>query len=149
IYAGSALGGRAAYSAALDRFVRDLVARGHDIVYGGGNTGLMGVVADAALAAGAHITGIIPRSLVAGEGTHPRLIDLRVVDTMHERKRLMADLGDCFVAAPGSVGTLDELMDVWSLLILGDHKKPVLALNTDGFWDPQLRMIERMVTQAF
>jgi len=148
VYAGSASGSAPIYRHDLDKFVRELVLAGHSLVYGGGRTGLMGVAADAALSAGGHVTGVIPRSLIAGEGAHPD-VDLCVVETMHERKHLMADLGDAFVAAPGSVGTLEELMEVWAWLILGDHQKPVMMLNTEGFWDPQFHMIQRMMVRGF
>ncbi|MET8880423.1 TIGR00730 family Rossman fold protein [Streptomyces rubiginosohelvolus] len=149
VYAGSALGNRAVYREAAEGFARDLATAGHEIVYGGGAVGLMGVVADAALAAGGRVTGVIPRSLVDAEVAHPGLTDLRVVDTMHERKQLMADLGECFVAMPGGVGTIEEILEVWAWLVLGHHDKPVVLLNTDGYWDRLVRMTNRMSVSGF
>lgn len=149
VYAGSALGNRAAYRDEAAVFAKEMVAAGHEIVYGGGAAGLMGVVADTALAAGGRVTGVIPRDLVDAEVAHPGLTELHVVDTMHQRKQLMADLADAFVALPGGVGTVEEILEVWAWLILGRHDKPVALLNVDGYWDRLLRMNCRMSASGF
>ncbi|GES32575.1 TIGR00730 family Rossman fold protein [Streptomyces angustmyceticus] len=149
IYAGSHSGTDHEFEKAVDRFVRDLVGHGMGIVYGGGRVGLMGTVANAALCEGGEVTGVIPRSLTDAEITHPYLTQLHVVDSMHERKHLMADLGDVFVAVPGGVGTVEELFEVWAWLILGFHQKPVTLLNINGYWDPLLSMIRVMTRSGF
>ncbi|MBT2423891.1 TIGR00730 family Rossman fold protein [Streptomyces sp. ISL-22] len=149
VYAGSALGNRPIYREATERFTREVVRAGHEIVYGGGAVGLMGVVADTALAEGGRVTGVMPRSLVDAEVAHRRLTELHVVDSMHERKQLMADLGDCFVALPGGVGTVEEILEVWAWLVLGHHQKPVTLLNVGGYWDRLVRMSQRMAMSGF
>ncbi|MGF1428894.1 TIGR00730 family Rossman fold protein [Kitasatospora sp. LaBMicrA B282] len=149
VYAGSALGNRAAYREAAALFAKELVAAGHEIVYGGGAAGLMGVVADAALAAGGRVTGVIPQHLVEAEVAHRGLTRLHVVDTMHQRKQLMADLADAFVALPGGVGTVEEIFEVWAWLVLGRHTRPLALLNTEGYWDRLLRMNCRMAASGF
>lgn len=149
IYAGSATGRNPAFAAESERFARDLAAAGVTIVYGGGRAGLMGVTADAALDAGGEVIGVIPTSLVDAEVAHWSLTALHVVDSMHDRKKLMAELGSCFVALPGGIGTLEELADVWSQLILGHHRKPIMLLNIDGYWEPLLAMAAHMVDTGF
>ncbi len=149
VYAGSALGNRPVYREAAEEFTRDAVRAGHEIVYGGGAVGLMGVVADTALVAGGRVTGVMPKSLVDAEVAHRGLTALHVVDSMHERKQLMADLGDCFVALPGGVGTVEEILEVWAWLVLGHHTKPVTLLNVDGYWDRLVRMSQRMSSSGF
>ncbi|MEU5580042.1 TIGR00730 family Rossman fold protein [Streptomyces huasconensis] len=143
IYAGSAPGNRPAFVQEAAAFARGLAERGIEIVYGGGSVGLMGVVADAALAAGGRVTGVIPTSLAAAEVAHPSLTELHIVDTMQERKSLMAALGDCYVALPGGVGTLEELFEVWAELILGHHRKPLAVLNTDNYWSRLLSLVAK------
>ena len=119
-------------------FATDLARAGVGIVYGGGHVGLMGVVADAALAAGGEVVGVIPQHLVDDEVAHPGLPRLEVVDSMHERKARMADLADAFVALPGAAGTLEELFEAWTWGMLGLHAKPTALLDVDGFWQPLL-----------
>jgi len=120
-------------------------ARGVGLVYGGGRTGLMGELADAALSAGGKVVGVIPTGLFDREIAHTGLTELHEVATMHERKRLMYDLADAFVAMPGGLGTLEELAEVTTWSQLGLHAKPVVLLDVDGFWDPLAAQLDRMV----
>ena len=140
--------GPPAHAEAAARFAGDLAAAGVGIVYGGGKVGLMGVVADAALAAGGEVVGVIPQHLV-DEVAHPRLPRLEIVQTMHERKAVMADLADAFVALPGAAGTLEELFEAWTWGMLGLHAKPTVLLDVDGFWQPLLAQLRRMVDDGY
>ncbi|POX41483.1 TIGR00730 family Rossman fold protein [Streptomyces sp. Ru73] len=149
VYAGSAPGNRPVFLEEARRFARQVAEAGWEIVYGGGAVGLMGAVADAALAAGGRVTGVIPQSLVNAEVAHPGLTELHVVDSMHERKQLMADLGDCFVALPGGVGTVEEIVEVWAWLVLGHHGKPITLVNTDGYWNRLFGMARGMAVNGF
>ncbi len=126
-----------------------LAAAGLRIVYGGGSVGLMGVLADAALAAGGAVVGVIPRTLWEREVGHAGLTELHVVETMHQRKALMADLSDGFVALPGGVGTLEELFEIWTWALLGVHAKPCGILNVDGYFDPLLAFVDQVVARGF
>jgi uncharacterized protein (TIGR00730 family) len=119
------------------------------MVYGGGRAGLMGAAADAALDDGGRVVGVMPRALWAREVGHTGLSELLVVDTMHERKALLAERADAFIALPGGIGTLEELFEVWTWATLGIHTKPVALLNVGGFWDPLLAMIDHLVDQGF
>jgi uncharacterized protein (TIGR00730 family) len=124
-----------------------LIARENvTLVYGGGSTGLMGELADAALAQGGQVIGVIPAGLFAREAGHTGLTELREVTSMHERKQLMYDLSDAFVALPGGLGTLEELAEVATWSQLGLHSKPVVLLNVGGFWDPLLAQLDRMAS---
>lgn len=149
VFTGSAAGARPEYAAAAEALGRELAARGIGVVYGGGKVGLMGTVADAALAAGGEVDGVIPQVLVSGEVAHEGLTRLDVVETMHARKERMAELGDAFVALPGGAGTLEELFEVWTWQQLGIHAKPVALYDVDGFWNPLLALLEHMVAQGF
>jgi uncharacterized protein (TIGR00730 family) len=120
-------------------------ARGIGLVYGGGSVGLMGAVADAALEACGRVTGVIPAGLFSREIAHTGLTELHEVGSMHERKQLMYDLADAFVALPGGLGTLEELAEVTTWAQLGLHAKPVALLDVDGFWDPLVAQLDRMV----
>jgi len=120
-------------------------SRGIGLVYGGGRTGLMGELADAALGAGGRVVGVIPTGLFDREIPHTELTDLHEVGSMHERKQLMYDLADGFVAMPGGLGTLEELAEVTTWSQLGLHAKPVVLLDVDGFWDPLVAQLDRMV----
>jgi uncharacterized protein (TIGR00730 family) len=135
------------------RLAEDLGARlalaGHGVVYGGAHVGLMGVVADAALAAGGDVVGVIPRSLVDREIAHQGLTRLEVVETMHERKARMAQLADAFVALPGGAGTLDELFEVLTWGQLGLHDKPTAILDVDGFYSPLLAQLDAMQAAGY
>jgi uncharacterized protein (TIGR00730 family) len=122
---------------------------GWQLVYGGGRAGLMGEVAEAALTAGGRVVGVIPRSLMERELGHPGLSELHVVETMHERKRLMAERSDAFLALPGGIGTLEELFEVWTWRQLGYHDKPVGLLNTDGYYDKLLAFVADMAGEGF
>lgn len=119
------------------------------MVYGGGNAGLMGATANAALSAGAQVVGVIPRSLMQREHGHNGLTELQVVDTMHERKKLMAEQADIFLALPGGIGTFEELFEVWTWRQLGYHDKPLGLLNVDGYYDRLLAFMDDAVTNGF
>ncbi len=126
-----------------------LVRRGWGVVYGGASVGSMGALADAVLAAGGEVQGVIPRSMVDRELAHPGLTRLLVVDTMHERKAKMHELADAFVALPGGCGTLDETFEAITWMQLGLHRKPIGFLDTAGFWEPIARWFERAVADGF
>jgi hypothetical protein len=148
VYCGSSSGEDPRFVAAATTFATALARAGIGVVYGGGRIGLMGAVADAALAAGGEVIGIIPRFLEEREVAHGG-VDLRVVGSMHERKALMAELSDAFVAMPGGLGTLEEFFEVWTWGQLGLHRKPYALLNVDGFYDPLVSFIDGLVTQRF
>jgi uncharacterized protein (TIGR00730 family) len=141
--------GPPAHRAAAAALATDLAGAGVGIVYGGGHVGLMGVVADAALAAGGEVVGVIPQHLVDDELAHPGLPRLDVVTSMHERKARMAELADAFVALPGAAGTLEELFEAWTWGMLGLHAKPVVLLDVDGFWQPLLSQLRRMADDGY
>ena len=149
VFTGSSRGARAEYSDAARRLARQLVERGYGLVYGGGNVGLMGVVADAALERGGHVTGVIPDALVSQEVAHRGLSDLRVVQSMHERKATMAELSDGFIAMPGGIGTMEEFFEVLSWAQLGLHNKPCGLLNIGGYYDHLIRFMNHAVDQEF
>jgi uncharacterized protein (TIGR00730 family) len=119
------------------------------LVYGGATIGLMGVVANAARNAGGEVIGVIPRSLVRPEVAHTDLDDLRIVETMHDRKALMASLSDAFIAMPGGIGTLEETFEIWSWAQIGEHTKPFGLLNVDGYFDGLLTFLQHVVDQGF
>ncbi len=143
VYCGSRTGNDPAFEAAAREVGRQIGLRGWQLVYGGGSTGLMGAVADATLAHGGSVIGVIPHRLVQRELGHPGLTDLQVVDTMHERKHRMAMQSDAFVALPGGIGTMEEIFEVWTWRQLGYHQKPVGLLNTAGYYDDLLKFIDR------
>lgn len=149
VFTGAALGGSEDFARAVATVGRELAQAGIGIVYGGGRVGLMGVLADAALAMGGEVIGVIPRALVHAEIAHAGLTDLRVVESMHERKAAMAEVADAFLALPGGVGTLEELFEVWTWLQLGFHDKPVSVLNLMGYWDPLLAALDHMSASGF
>ena len=149
VFCGSRDGARPAYREAAHALGRALAARGVGVVYGGASVGLMGAVADAALAAGGEVIGVIPQSLVAREIAHAGLTALHVVDTMHERKARMAALADAFVALPGGVGTLEELFEVWTWGQLGLHAKPCGLLDVAGYYRPLLAFVDQGVAEGF
>jgi uncharacterized protein (TIGR00730 family) len=128
---------------------REIVSRGMSLVYGGGQVGLMGVVADAALEAGGEVIGVIPHALAAREVAHQRLTTLRVVDSMHERKALMAEMSDAFIAMPGGFGTYEEFFEVVTWTQLGVHRKPCGLLNVAGFYDPLVEFVDAATIEQF
>jgi uncharacterized protein (TIGR00730 family) len=149
VFCGSKVGARPTYLAQAESVGRLLASEGIGLVYGGGRVGLMGAVADAALAANGTVTGVIPEALVAAEVAHGALADLRIVGSMHERKKLMADLADAFVALPGGFGTFDELFEIVTWAQLGLHAKPIGLLNVDGYFDPLLGLVRGAVAEGF
>ena len=149
VFCGSSPGTRPEYLAAARALGRVLADRGVGLVYGGASVGLMGAVADAALAAGGHVAGVIPRALVEREIAHPGLSELHVVRTMHERKAVMSDLSDGFVALPGGIGTLEELFEVWTWAQLGVHGKPCALLDVEGFYAPLLAFLDHARAEGF
>jgi hypothetical protein len=149
VFCGSRTGSAAADADAARRVGQWIGTHGWRLVYGGGRAGLMGLVADAALAAGAAVVGVIPQSLMARELGHPGLTELHVVQTMHERKRLMAERSDAFLALPGGLGTLEELFEVWTWRQLGYHDKPVGLLNTGGYYDELLTFVARAAAAGY
>jgi uncharacterized protein (TIGR00730 family) len=149
VFCGSSPGARPAYGEAADELGRLLVERGIQLVYGGGAVGLMGRLADAVLAAGGEPIGVLPRALVEREIGHPGLEDLRVVGSMHERKALMAELADGFVALPGGLGTLEELFEVYTWAQLGLHRKPCALLDVEGYYDGVASFLEHAVEERF
>ncbi|MBY0522889.1 MAG: TIGR00730 family Rossman fold protein [Gemmataceae bacterium] len=149
VFCGSRAGKQAEYAEQTQRLGRLLVARGLGLVFGAGNIGLMGVLADAVLQAGGEAIGVIPQALVDKELAHAGLTQLHVVATMHERKALMADLADGFIALPGGYGTADELFEILTWSQLGLHDKPVGLLNTAGYFSSLLSWLDRTVQDGF
>jgi uncharacterized protein (TIGR00730 family) len=149
VFCGSSPGNDSAYADAARSVGQGLAENGCDLVYGGGRAGLMGVVADAVLAAGGKVTGVIPRALVNQEIVHAGLTQLLVVQTMHERKTKMADLADGFIALPGGVGTLEEIFEQWGWARLGIHGKPCAFFDVKGFFEPVRTMLDQMLRAGF
>lgn len=149
VFCGSSVGARPAYGAAARELGCTLAERGLGIVFGGGKVGLMGVVADAALAAGGEAIGVIPEALVAREIGHSGLTKLHVVRSMHQRKTLMADLAEAFIALPGGYGTFEEFFEAVTWTQLGIHQKPCGLLNVDGYYDALLALLGRAVADGF
>lgn len=149
VFCGSNRGSEQPYIDAAHALGKLLAQEGIALVYGGGSVGLMGEVADAVLSAGGEAIGVIPHALWAREVGHRGLTDLRIVDTMHERKAMMADLADAFIALPGGLGTLEEIFEIWTWAQLGLHQKPLGFLDIDGFYAPLMQFLDRAVRQAF
>jgi hypothetical protein len=149
VFCGSSPGGRPEYGQCAVALGRLLASRELEVVYGGAHVGLMGALADAALAAGGKVIGVIPTRLVEAEIAHPGLTKLHVVDTMHERKALMAELSDAVIALPGGTGTLDELFELFTWSQLGLHRKPIGLLDVAGYWQPLLAFLEHAVNERF
>jgi uncharacterized protein (TIGR00730 family) len=149
VFTGASQGVSRQFVDAVTAFGRGIADAGVGVVYGGGRVGLMGALADAALGARGEVIGVMPRSLANAEIAHPGLTDLRVVESMHERKATMAELADAFVALPGGAGTLDELFEAWTWQQLGLHTKPVALLNVAGYWDPLLAALDHMSEAGF
>lgn len=149
VFCGSSPGRNPAYAAAARALGDTLARRRLGLVYGGASVGLMGVVADAALAAGGEVVGILPKALAGKELAHPGLSELRVVPSMHERKAQMVELADGFIALPGGVGTLEELFEVLTWAQLGLHAKPCGLLDVAGYWRPLERFLDHAVAERF
>jgi len=149
VFAGSAEGKLPAYREAAEQLGRVLAARGIGVVYGGGRVGLMGRMADAAMAGGAEVIGVIPESLHLREVGHDQISELHVVASMHERKAKMAELSDAFIALPGGLGTLEEMFEIWTWGQLGFHHKPIGLLDVADYWSSLVAMLDRMVEQGF
>ncbi|HNU11972.1 MAG TPA: TIGR00730 family Rossman fold protein [Rubrivivax sp.] len=149
VFCGSRHGALAAYADAAHAVGTGLAQRGWNLVYGGGKVGLMGVVADAARAGGARVTGVIPQSLMAREVGHKGLDELHIVPNMHVRKRRMAERAHAFLALPGGLGTFEELFEIWTWRQLDYHQRPIALLNTAGYYDPLLRFLQDAVSQGF
>jgi uncharacterized protein (TIGR00730 family) len=149
VFCGSSPGARPAYAEATEELARLLVARDIGVVYGGAGVGLMGKLADTVLAEGGEAIGVIPEALVAREIAHPGLTDLRVVGSMHERKALMADLADAFVALPGGLGTVEELFEVYTWAQLGLHTKPCGLLDVEGYYACLAAFLDHAVEERF
>ena len=149
IFLGSADGHDPAHAELAIGVGKELARRGIGIVYGGGRRGLMGTIADSALEAGGEVVGVMPTSMVEREWAHEDVTELVTCDSMHERKALMADRADAFVALPGGLGTLEEIFEVWSWRQLGFHSKPVGFLDAGGFWTPLLDALQGLVDSGF
>lgn len=149
VFCGSSPGRQPAYMTAAQNLGRLLAARGIGVVYGGASIGLMGALADAALAAGGEVIGVIPRRLFPAEVPHAGLTEQRVVETMHERKALMAELSDAVIALPGGTGTLDELFEMFTWSQLGLHRQPIGLLDVEGYWNRLLAFMDHMVQERF
>jgi uncharacterized protein (TIGR00730 family) len=149
VFLGSSMGGRPEYAAAAAAFGAGLASAGVGIVYGGASVGLMGVLADAALAVGGEVIGVIPGGLFAAEVAHSGLTRLEVVATMHQRKAVMAGLADGFAALPGGIGTLDELIEILTWQQLGLHSKPVALVDVGTFWDPVASLVTDLTAAGF
>jgi uncharacterized protein (TIGR00730 family) len=149
VFCGSSSGARLCYANAARSLAQYLVENGIGIVYGGGKVGLMGTLADAALEAGGEVIGVMPRHLAEKEISHARLSELRIVDSMHERKALMAELSDAFIAMPGGYGTFEEFCEVLTWTQLGLHRKPCGILNVEGYYDQLLKLFDHAAAEEF
>lgn len=149
VFCGSSIGRQLLYADSAVKLAEYLVAEKITLVYGGANVGLMGVLADTMLAGGGKVIGVMPKSLVEREVAHAGLTEMHIVEGMQERKALMADLSDAFIALPGAYGTLDELFEVLTWNQLGIINKPIGLLNIDGFFDPLLQMLDHAVAEKF
>lgn len=149
IFCGSTLGSDEIFATTAKQTGQLIAAQGKTLVYGGGRSGLMGIVADSALAAGGDVIGVIPQGLVDRELAHPHLTELHIVKNMHERKTLMADLSDGFIALPGGAGTIEEIFEQWTWAQLGIHLKPCAFLNVEGFYDHLIQFIQLTTEKEF
>lgn len=149
VFCGSSFGTRASYAETAVETGRQIAEQGFRLVYGGAKVGLMGTVADAALKAGGKVIGVLPRALEEKELAHEGLDELHLVGSMHERKALMAELSDAFIALPGGAGTLEEIFEVWTWGQLGYHQKPCGFLNVDGYYDQLIAFLDHQTHEAF
>jgi uncharacterized protein (TIGR00730 family) len=149
VYCGSRSGDDARFEACAKEVGTWIGQHGGQLVYGGGRNGLMGTVAEATLAAGGRVVGIIPKALVEKEWAHTECTELHIVDTMHERKQMMAERADAFIALPGGIGTFEEFFEVWTWRQLGYHNKPIGLLNLNAYYDPMLAFLHSVVAHDF
>lgn len=149
VFCGSNPGNDPAYLEAAQTLGAAIVTRGYELVYGGAEVGLMGAVADAALEAGGRVVGVMPKALIDKEIGHKNLSEQHIVSSMHERKALMADLSDGFIALPGGVGTLEEIFEIWTWAQLGHHDKPLAFMNVLGFYDPLCAFLDHQSSEGF
>jgi uncharacterized protein (TIGR00730 family) len=149
VFCGSSAGLVPGYAAAARALAAEAVSRDLRVIYGGASVGLMGALADAVLEAGGEVVGVMPRTLVDREIAHGGLSELRIVNTMHERKALMAELADAFIALPGGIGTLEELFEIWTWGQLGIHQKPYGLLNVHGYYSPLIEFLDHAVDEGF
>lgn len=149
VYCGSNDGARPAYVAAARALGTLLATEGICVVYGGGRSGLMGALADAAMAAGGEVIGVMPHGLVQREVAHHGLTALHIVDSMHERKAMIAELADAFIAMPGGIGTFEELFETWTWAQLGVHARPIGLLDVEQFWDPFVALLDQLDREGF
>lgn len=149
VFTGSRYGARSEYADAARTLGRAIAERGYGLVYGGGKVGLMTVIADTVLGLGGHVTGVIPNALVSREVAHRGLTELRIVESMHERKALMGELSDGFIAMPGGIGTMEEFFEVLSWAQLGIHNKPCALLNVAGYYDHLIQFIDHALADDF
>jgi uncharacterized protein (TIGR00730 family) len=149
VYCGSKPGNLTAFAESAEMVGRWIGQHGGQLVYGGGRNGLMGIVANATLTAGGRVVGVIPRALVEKEWAHSECTELHVVETMHERKQMMAQRADVFLTLPGGIGTFEEFFEVWTWRQLGYHNKPIGLLNLNGYYDPLLNFLNTVVSHEF
>ncbi|RLS51310.1 MAG: TIGR00730 family Rossman fold protein [Planctomycetota bacterium] len=149
VYCGSSFGNNPVYSEVARELGQTLAERQIELIYGGGRVGLMGVVADAVLAAGGRVQGVIPQALADREVAHHGLTQLHIVQSMHDRKSMMADLSEGFIALPGGIGTLEELFEIWTWAQLGIHSRPIGLLNIAGYFDRLLEFLTHAMREAF
>jgi uncharacterized protein (TIGR00730 family) len=149
VYCGSSSKVDETYRKAARDLGKILSQNGLDLVYGGGHVGLMGIIADSVLESGGQVTGIIPRHIQEKEVAHETLTELHVVESMHERKKMMVDLSDGFVILPGGLGTMDEFFEIMTWRQLGLHQKPIVIVNINEYWSPLLSLIDNMVDNGF
>jgi uncharacterized protein (TIGR00730 family) len=149
VYCGSKAGDQPEFATSAVQVGQWIGQHGGQLVYGGGRNGLMGIVANATLAAGGRVVGVIPRALVEKEWAHTECTELHIVETMHERKQLMAERADAFLALPGGIGTFEEFYEVWTWRQLGYHNKPIGLLNLNGYYDAMLSFLNSVVTHEF
>jgi hypothetical protein len=149
VFCGSNLGKNSIFISAAKELAKVLVNNNLSLVYGGGRLGLMGEIADQMLQLNGNVTGVIPKTLVEKERAHLGIPDLRIVDSMHERKALMAELSDGFIAMPGGIGTLDEFFEIWTWAQIGLHKKPCAILNINNYFDDLIKFLNKAVDEKF
>lgn len=149
VFCGSSIGTRTIYQTQAKAIAKSLCDRSIQLVYGGGNIGLMGILADEVMRLGGNVIGVIPKKLMDKEVGHRNITELHVVESMHDRKAMMAGLSDGFIAMPGGIGTLEEIIEVFTWQQIGYHDKPCGLLNVDGFYDPLIRFIDHSVEEGF